>query len=355
MVVETLESMLAAQTRPGELYERLPDGKVRCYACGHRCLISDGRAGICQVRFNRAGTLYVPHGYVGALQSDPVEKKPFFHVLPGARALSFGMLGCDYHCGFCQNWLTSQVLRDPAATAPPQAVTAEHLIEMAERTSADVVASTYNEPLITSEWAVEVFRLARARGLTTAYVSNGNGTREALDYLKPWVDCYKVDLKSFQERNYRALGGQLKVVLETIERLHAMGFWVEIVTLVIPSFNDADEELTGIAKFLASISRDLPWHVTAFHQDYKMTDPENTTAAMLLRAVHIGEAAGLRYVYAGNLPGQVGKYESTFCPSCRTVLIERRGFQIVQDVLTASAGVCPTCQTAIPGRWGLPR
>ncbi|MBI3011849.1 MAG: radical SAM protein, partial [Candidatus Omnitrophica bacterium] len=199
MSLLTLEAQLAQSAVPGTLVERLPEGTVRCVACGHRCLIREGRRGVCLVRFNRGGTLYVPRGYVGALQCDPIEKKPFFHVLPGVRTLSFGMLGCDYHCSYCQNWLTSQTLRDPSAGVPPQPVTPEQLVGLAIESGSQVIASTYNEPLITSEWAVEVFKAARARGLLTAYVSNGNATPEVLEYLRPWVDAYKVDLKGFNE------------------------------------------------------------------------------------------------------------------------------------------------------------
>src|SRR6202048_4374363 len=184
----------------GTLYEKLPDNQVRCYACAHRCLIKDGLRGICKVRYNGGGTLMVPRGYVGALQCDPIEKKPFFHAFPGTDALTFGMLGCDLHCGYCQNWVTSQALRDPGALAPPLRATPEDLVRGALRQHARVVVSTYNEPLITSEWAVAVFKEAKAAGLTTGYVSNGNGTPQVLEYLRPWVDLYKVDLKSFDDR-----------------------------------------------------------------------------------------------------------------------------------------------------------
>jgi len=200
-----------------------------------------------------------------------------------------------------------------------------------------------------SEWAVEVFRLAKERGLKTAYISNGNGTPQVIEYLKPWVDLYKVDLKGFNDLNYRKLGGVLQNVLDTIRLLVEKRFWVEIVTLVVPGFNDSDAELTQIAEFLASVSLDLPWHVTAFHQDYKMQDRANTAAGSLLRAAEIGKRAGLRYVYAGNLPGRVGTHESTYCPSCQTLLIERYGYTILKNVL--QDGACPTCHTPIPGVW----
>jgi pyruvate formate lyase activating enzyme len=350
--VSPLGEVLARYTREGELYEKLPGQRLRCFACGHRCLIPAGQLGVCKVRYNEEGVLRVPYGYVGALQVDPVEKKPFFHALPGSAALSFGMLGCDLHCGYCQNWVTSQALRDPAASASPQPTTPTEIVTLARRHKARIVTSTYNEPLITSEWAVAVFREAKAAGLVCSYVSNGNGTEEVLDYIQPYVSLYKVDLKSFRDRPYRDLGGTLERVLWTIRALRGRGFWVEIVTLIIPGFNDSIAELTDIAQFLVSVSPDIPWHVTAFHQDYKMTGPEDTDAGTLLRAAEIGANAGLRFVYAGNLPGRVGRWENTYCPSCRALLIERIGFHVMQNRITG--GSCPECQTEIPGFWTAP-
>jgi pyruvate formate lyase activating enzyme len=312
--------------------------------------LPEGKIGICKVRFNRGGTLYVPAGYVAALQCDPVEKKPFFHARPGALALSFGMLGCDYHCGYCQNWLTSQALRDPAAGTAPRRVSPEQLVQLARDYGAEIVASTYNEPLITSEWAVEVFKVAKAHGLLTAYISNGNGTPEVLDYLRPWIDLYKVDLKGFNDKQYRKLGGVLDNVLATIRRLVALDVWLEVVTLIVPGFNDSDAELTELARFLASVSADIPWHVTAFHPDYRMTDRDRTTADTLLRAVRIGQEAGLRYVYAGNLPGHVGRFEDTRCAACNATVVERRGFSVRRVQLRD--GSCAACGTVVPGRWG---
>jgi pyruvate formate lyase activating enzyme len=345
-----LGELLARHTREGELYEKLPQGRVRCFACGHRCVIPPDQLGICKVRFNEGGTLRVPFGYVGALQLDPVEKKPFFHALPGSTALSFGMLGCDFHCGYCQNWITSQALRDKNADAPPEAVTPQELVGIARKHGARIFTSTYNEPLITSEWAVAVFREAKAAGFVCSYVSNGNGTPEVLDYIRPYVSLYKVDLKSFRDRHYRELGGTLERVLDTIGRLHALGFWVEIVTLVIPGFNDSDEELRDIARFLTSVSPDIPWHVTAFHPDYKMTDPPRTSVRALLRAAEIGASAGLRFVYAGNLPGAVGRLENTYCPGCAALLVERTGYHVLQNRI-GETGACPECARPIPGIW----
>ncbi len=349
----TLAEVLDGLTVEGELYQAEADGSVRCFACGHRCLIRPGRRGICQVRFNEGGKLRVPWGYVAALQSDPIEKKPFFHVLPGSNALTFGMLGCDYHCSFCQNWFTSQAMRDPAADAAIQLVrriTPEQMVELAQRTRAAAVVSSYNEPLITSEWAVSIFKKAKEAGLLCAYVSNGNNTPEVMEYLRPYLSAYKVDLKCMNDKNYRKLGGTLQNTLDGIRRARELGLWVEVVTLVIPGFNDSNEELWEAARFLASLSPDIPWHVTAFHKDYKMTDPDNTDARTLLRAAEIGREAGLRYVYAGNLPGEVGEYEDTFCPQCNTRLIRRMGYIILEYHLTAQ-GSCPKCGEHIPGIW----
>jgi pyruvate formate lyase activating enzyme len=346
-----LAAVLAERTVPSaaELVEQLPDGRLRCYSCGHRCPIPEGREGVCRVRYNEGGTLRVPWGYVGALQCDPIEKKPFFHALPSSDALSFGMLGCDLHCAYCQNWFTSQSIRDPEAVGRPRDVEPSRLAELALEAGAPTVVSTYNEPLITSEWAVEVFREAKRRGLYTAYVSNGNGTPQVLDYIRPWIDFYKVDLKSMDDKHYRQLGGVLQNVLDTIRGIHERGIWLEVLTLTIPGFNDSEEELRQAAAFVASISRDIPWHVTAFHPDYKMNDRGATPASTLIRAAEIGTEEGLRYVYAGNLPGRVGQWENTRCPECRATLIERYGFRVTRNRLRD--GACPDCGAAIPGRW----
>ncbi len=333
-----------------ELVEPLDKQRLRCYSCGHQCPIPEGQAGVCKVRFNRGGKLYVPWGYVGGVQCDPIEKKPFFHSHPGALAYSFGMLGCDLHCSYCQNWVTSQALRDPNAISPPLLATPEALAKQARSQGARVVVSTYNEPLITSEWAVAVFKEAKAAGLDCGFVSNGNGTQRVLEFLRPWVDLYKVDLKSFDEQHYHQLGGRLQPILETIKRLYAMGFWVEIVTLIIPGFNDSDDELKRTAEFIAGVSPTIPWHVTAFHSDYKMDATEDTPAETLLRAAEIGANAGLKFIYAGNLPGEVGDLENTRCPSCHELLIERYGYFIRQYRITPE-GACPKCSAVIPGRW----
>jgi pyruvate formate lyase activating enzyme len=330
---------------------RTEDGRVRCVACGHRCLIAAGRRGICKVRFNDAGQLRVPFGYVaGGLASDPVEKKPFFHVYPGSDALTFGMLGCDFHCPYCQNWVTSQALREPAFLSPLVEATPEQIVRAAQRQGARLVVSSYNEPLITAEWAAAIFRQATQAGLACAFVSNGNTTTEALDFLQPRLAAYKIDLKGFDSQRYRKLGGTLDMVTAGIRAVRERGIWLEVVTLLVPGFNDSDAELRAMTQFLVSVSPDIPWHVTAFHPDYKMTGFPATTARQLIHAAEIGSEAGLRFVYAGNLPGRVGPWENTFCPQCRAALIERAGYRVREYRITA-AGQCPNCQTAIPGLW----
>ena len=293
----------------------------------------------------------MPFGYVaGGLASDPIEKKPFFHVYPGSDALTFGMLGCDFHCSYCQNWVTSQALREDAAGASLVERTPEQIVKAAKRSGARLVVSSYNEPLITAEWAVAIFTEAKQASLACAFVSNGNATPEALDFLRPWMVAYKIDLKVFDDKRYRTLGGTLENVCNGIRMVHERGLWLEVVTLVVPDFNDSEAELRAIARFIASVSRDIPWHVTAFHPDYKLTDPPATATRQLIRAAEVGVEEGLRFVYAGNASGRVGSWENTFCPSCRELLIERTGY-LIRGYKITSDGQCPKCRTAVPGIW----
>lgn len=351
--MKNVAAFLDSLTRPAELVERLDGDNLRCLACGHRCVVRPGKRGVCQVRFHDGKVLRAPWGYVAALQADPIEKKPFSHVLPGAIALTFGMLGCDFKCGYCQNWLTSQTLRNPASDVAAnlvRQVTPDEIIQTARRCGADVVVSSYNEPLITSEWAVEIFKTARQAGLKCAFVSNGHATPEALAYLHPHLDAYKVDLKSMRQDTYRQLGGSLKHVLATIEQAHALGLWVEVVTLIVPGLNDSTEELWQAARFIAGVSADIPWHVSAFHPDYQMTDRDFTPPESLIRAAEIGREAGLQYVYAGNLPGKVGEYEDTFCAGCGRALIRRRQYEVREYHLDRD-GRCLACGLRLPGIW----
>jgi len=293
----------------------------------------------------------VPWGYTAGVAVDPIEKKPFFHVMPGSAALSFGMLGCDMQCAYCQNWLTSQSIRDPSASTRTQRVEPLELVDAALRSGCRSVISTYNEPLITAEWAHDVFTAARGGGLTTGFVSNGHATPEVIDYLQPVTDLFKVDLKAFRGSTYRKLGGRLDAVTESITRLWRRGFWVEVVTLVVPGLNDDPGELSEAAGFLCEVSPDLPWHLTAFHPDYGMTDRLATPVSTLVRAARLGREAGLRHVYVGNVSGAVSGGEDTLCPSCNATVVRRIGFTVVERRLGATGG-CPECGAAIAGRWG---
>lgn len=333
-------------SREAELCKALPGGKVRCLACAHGCVPAEGRAGICGVRFNREGKLLAPWGYVSGASPDPIEKKPFFHVLPGARTLSFGMFGCNFHCGFCQNWQIAGVAE--AAALRPEPASPEALAAAAAACGARVVVSTYNEPLITAEWGAAVFAAAKERGLLTGFVSNGYATPEAAAFLRPHLDLWKVDLKSFNADNYRKVcGADLGKVLKGIELIRASGFWVEVVTLLIPDFNDSDAEIGAMAAFLSGLSPDIPWHLTAFHPDHRMTDRGPTPESTLLRARGIALGKGLRYVYCGNSAGAAG--QNTACPSCGREVITREGFGVKKNLL-GEKGVCP-CGHKIPGIW----
>lgn len=350
--MSSASEILDRLAREGTLYDALEDQRVQCKACAHRCKIAEGRRGVCQVRVNREGRLHVPWGYVAGAAIDPIEKKPYFHFLPGSDALTFGMLGCNLKCDFCQNWLSSQTLRDTQADGAVnsiQRITPEQLVSAAVHNQAAVIASSYNEPLITSEWAHEIFTLAKTEGIQCVYVSNGYATPEVLEYLQPMMRGFKVDLKTMREKQYKELGASLQPVLDSIIKAHALGMWVEVVTLVVPGFNDSTEELWDTARFVTSVSADIPWHVTAYHPDYNHAAPA-TSSAILQRAADIGQEAGLHYVYAGNLPGRVGSLENTHCPKCGSVLIRRRGFSIQEYHLTAE-GKCPKCATVIAGVW----
>jgi pyruvate formate lyase activating enzyme len=347
-----MESALAERQRPGELWEPLEGSDIRCTACAYECRLSDGAVGACRVRENRGGRLLVPAGYVSAAQVEPIEKKPLFHVAPGARTLSFGMLGCNMRCAYCQNWVVSQTLRDESAVSPLFPITAQELVARALRASAQVVIATYNEPLVTAEWLVDVFRAARQAGLGTGVVSNGTATPAVLEYLRPWVDFFRVDLKCMNEEGYRWLGGRLEHVLAGIRRIRQLGFWLEVVTPLIPGFNDAPEQIEISARFLAGVSTKIPWHITRFHGDYRMRDPRPTRPEDAARAAEIAKNAGLDHVYVGGFGGQAGALEDTWCPGCGDRLVRRAGYATL-ECRVSNDDRCPTCRRAIPGWWTL--
>ncbi|MBI5744261.1 MAG: AmmeMemoRadiSam system radical SAM enzyme [Elusimicrobia bacterium] len=331
--------------REGGLYAKLPGGDIRCLACAHRCRIHAGGHGICGVRSNAGGRLLAPWGWISGAAPDPVEKKPFFHALPGARTLSFGTLGCNFRCDFCQNWNISGADASPAAC---EEVSAAALAAEAGAAGAGIIVSTYNEPLITSEWAAAVFAEGKKKGLRAGFVSNGYATPEAAALLRPVMDLWKVDLKGFDEEKYaRVCGARLDRVLDGIRTIKAAGFWLELVTLLIPGFNDSDAEIGRMADFIAGLSRDIPWHLTAFHPDHRMTGTPPTPPQTLYRARAAALKKGLRYVYCGNVPGARG--QDTACPACGKILIEREGFAVRRNLL-GRRGSCP-CGEKIPGIW----
>ncbi|HAH31659.1 MAG TPA: AmmeMemoRadiSam system radical SAM enzyme [Elusimicrobia bacterium] len=346
----TLRELVEKFSKRTELFRPAPGGAVKCLACARACVISEGAFGFCRVRFNRGGKLFAPWGYVSGIALDPVEKKPFFHVLPGAQALSFGMYGCNFSCAFCQNSQTALPGPEASALFSCQRILPAALAESAAENKAPLIVSTYNEPLVTAEWARAVFSEAKKKGLRTAFVSNACASKEVLEFLRPCLDFYKADLKSFNaERYLEVTGGDLKKVLKGIELVYSMGFWLEVVTLVVPGFNDSPAELECAASFIAGLSKNIPWHVTAFYPAHKMPDTEPTPPETVLRAREIGLKKGLNFVYAGNMAGS-GDAENTLCSVCGKLLVERRGFSVTTNLL-AGRGTCPACGKTVPGVW----
>nr|VFJ42624.1 MAG: pyruvate formate lyase activating enzyme [Candidatus Kentron sp. FM]VFJ43318.1 MAG: pyruvate formate lyase activating enzyme [Candidatus Kentron sp. FM]VFK05487.1 MAG: pyruvate formate lyase activating enzyme [Candidatus Kentron sp. FM] len=292
----------------------------------------------------------MPREFVSVAQIEPIEKKPFLHVLPGSRAFCFGMLGCTFHCPYCQNWKISQLPQGNTMFNAQHPITAEELVLHAEASSARVLVSTYNEPLLSAEWAVDVFRLAQSYGLLTAMVSNGYATPQVIEYLSPWVDLFKIDLKCFNEKRYRLLGGHLSPVLAGIQEINRLGRWIEVATVLVPGFNDSEKEIRQIAGFLAGVSPDIPWHVSAFYPSHRWSDRQGGNPERVKLAIRIGYDTGLHYVYGGSLLNLTGNFEKTYCPGCGNYLIARQGYRLIDYRLTRN-GCCPFCNYPIPGRW----
>ncbi len=330
-------------------YEKAEDQKVQCHLCAHECKIDPGKRGICHVRENREGTLYsLVYGRVIAENIDPIEKKPLFHFLPGSRSYSIATIGCNFMCMHCQNYDISQYPRRHEGRIIGEPRTARQIVDQALASRSASISYTYTEPTIFMEFAQDVGRLAKEKGLRNVFVSNGFMTEESARALAEFVDADNVDLKSFRDDFYRKIcKARLKPVLDTIERLKKLGVWLEVTTLVIPGLNDSEEELTQIAHFIKEVGVDIPWHVSAFYPTYQMLDRPRTPAATLLRARELGLKAGLRYVYTGNIPGQGG--ESTSCYQCGELLIDRVGYTIRGFIL--QDGKCPKCQAEIDGVW----
>jgi len=327
-------------------YEKEGDKLVRCGLCRFRCLIGDGARGICAVRENRGGILYsLVYGKLCTEHVDPIEKKPLFHVMPGSRSYSIATVGCNFHCRHCQNYTISQVDRNEPIRGTEQ--TPQEIVRRALDSGCRSIAYTYTEPTIFYEFAYDTARLAREAGLKNIFVTNGYITREALAAIAPFLDAANIDLKGFSEGFYRdVVHARLSEVLDSIVEYRKQGIWLELTTLIIPGLNDSDVELQGIAEFIvANLGIDTPWHVSQFYPTYTLTDRPRTPLATLRRAREIGLAAGLRYVYEGNVPGEGG--ENTYCPSCPSVLVKRYGYTIETDRI--SSGACPDCGAAIAG------
>ncbi len=329
------------------LWEKLDGTRVHCYLCAHECRISDTKFGICGVRKNVAGVLYtLNYAQLIATHVDPIEKKPLYHFLPGSRSYSLATVGCNFKCGFCQNWQISQATLDRSGATPGQKVPAEEVVEEAGKAGALSISYTYTEPTIFFEYAYDTARLAKKAGLYNVFVTNGYMTRQALDLIEPYLDAANVDLKSFRDASYKKhCQGRLQPVLETITAMKELDIWVEVTTLVIPGINDSDEELSQIAGFLAGIDKDIPWHISRFHPDYQLLEQQATPVETLRRARDIGQKQGLRFIYLGN----VAEGANTYCYSCRELVVERRYMGTERQNL--KKGHCPSCGAKISGLW----
>ncbi|MDP2905584.1 MAG: AmmeMemoRadiSam system radical SAM enzyme [Candidatus Omnitrophota bacterium] len=330
------------------LYEQLDGQMVRCFLCSHGCRIAENKFGFCGVRQNSGGKLYT-HVYANpcALQVDPIEKKPLYHFLPGTYSYSLATVGCNFHCGFCQNWQISQAsTRDILLGAAQKEVPARDIVAAALRCCCRSISYTYTEPTIFFEYALDIARIAKENKLSNVFVTNGYMSAEALSMIEPYLDAANVDLKFFKDASYKKIcSATLQPVLDSIKLMKKMGIWVEITTLIVPGENDSEEELAGIAGFIAGIDKDMPWHVSRFHPDYKFSDRQATPEAALKKACVIGKRAGLNYVYAGN----VDWGNDTYCPNCKKILIKRVDFSILENNI--KSGKCAFCAACLPGRF----
>lgn len=322
-------------------YKKLADHKVKCTLCAHQCEIASGKRGICRVRENQEGVLYsLNYQRLIAEHIDPIEKKPLFHFYPGTQSYSIAAMGCNFRCLHCQNWSISQVRKD---IIEGEKVSPERVVQAALHSGCSSISYTYTEPTIYFETAFEISRLAQQKGLKNVFVTNGYLSSEALHYIAPYLDAANIDLKAMSDKFYREIcGARLEPVLECIRQYYELGIWIEITTLIIPGYNDKEEELAQIAEFIADIDRGIPWHVTAFYPTYQLNDASPTPLSTLKRAYQIGKEKGLYYVYQGN----VGEGENTFCPSCGQLLVSRRYFSVANKIKN---GKCPFCGEKIQG------
>jgi pyruvate formate lyase activating enzyme len=320
------------------LYDKL-NGKVKCNLCNHRCTISPDGFGICHVRQNIKGKLYtLNYGRPIAVHVDPIEKKPLFHFLPGTKSLSLGTVGCNFNCQFCQNSDISQLPKEQGKIAgenlPPK-----EIVRLAKENNCQSISYTYTEPTIFFEYAYDTAKLAKKAGLKNVFVTNGYYTEETLAKMKGLIDAANIDLKTFDEKSHRELiGASVKPILNSIKKTWEAGLWLEITTLIVTEFNDSPNNLKNIARFIASIDKNIPWHISRYYPAYKYTKP-STSLETLEKAYKIGKEAGLRFVYVGNIQGN--KLESTYCPKCSEKLIERYGFEVLKNKI--KDGKCPKC------------
>lgn len=327
------------------LYKKMGGDTVSCFLCSHHCRISNGKFGICNVRENRGGVLFThAYGELIAQNIDPIEKKPLYHFLPGSKSFSIAAIGCNFQCGFCQNWQISQVKEAKASGLHSEKVKPEDVVKQARQSGSKSISYTYTEPTIFFEYAYEISQLAKQEGLLNVFVTNGYMTKEMIQMIHPYLDAANIDLKSFNDDTYRKIcKGKLAPVLKNIELSKKLNIWIEVTTLVVHGQNDSDKELRRIATFLAELDTSIPWHISRFYPQYKMEDLESTPMEILNRAYDIGKSAGLRYVYLGN----VDKGNNTYCYECGKLLIERFGYSI--KTYRVKEGRCPDCQTPIDG------
>ena len=334
------------------LSKEVKSGKILCEACSQACVLEEGEYGICGVRKVEDGELkLLVYGLAAAVNVDPVEKKPMFHFLPNSKVFSFGTVGCNFSCKFCQNHDISQYPKEHRHNITGEELSPSRAVELALEYDCDSIAYTYNEPIVFFEYTYDTAKLAHEKGLKNIYVTSGYETHKAIDLLEPYIDGMNIDIKSFSNEFYKEIcGARLKPVLEAVRYAHAKGIWIEITTLLIQGKNDSDEEIREIAKFIASIEKSIPWHLSAFHPMYKMLDVPRTPASTLRRAYKIGQEAGLKYLYVGNIDDE--DYESTYCPECSKKVIDRRGHigQFVTNNLNEN-GSCPHCGYMLEGVW----
>lgn len=335
------------------LYNKLKHKTVKCTACSHYCTIAPDKTGVCGVRKNIDGDLFLlVYGWPVAVNIDPIEKKPLYHFLPGTRIFSLGTVGCNFACEFCQNWDISQTTKSNSQfdwESVSSTWAPEQIVEYCLKREIPSIAYTYNEPTIFAEYAYDTAKLAHAAGIKNVFVSNGYGSAECYALMEGLLDAANIDLKSFNPEYYtRVCHANIKPVLENIKRLYKMGIWIELTTLVVPGQNDALDEFKQIAEFIAKIDPDIPWHISRFFPQYKMSRTMATPVETLRQAQAIGRKAGLKYVYIGNCPNC--QNESTVCSECRKTVIKRENYQIGQINITAS-GMCKFCEKNIKGIW----